>query len=245
MMAARGSLGLQLLVQDDRAEAAEWRMLAGGDIENARIRLFDRYRDLALAISRKEFARIGNLGLECSDTDQLAYEALLKAIDRYDSTRGVPFAGYAGTCIKGAIRNALPKTSEATALYSARKRIERDRLRSLKKAASKTDDSLGRLRELAVGIALGIILEEGGSAETIVDEDPSAYEAIAWQQMVGELDRKLALLPERERLVLEYHYRRDMQFTAIAQLLDLSKGRISQIHAQALGRLRKSLSKYR
>ena len=46
-------------------------------------------------------------------------------------------------------------------------------------------------------------------------------------------------------MILEMHYKKDVQFTEIAKLLGLSKGRISQLHAQALARLRATMSKFR
>ncbi|GAA4044803.1 sigma-70 family RNA polymerase sigma factor [Parerythrobacter jejuensis] len=248
MSSGGASRGLRLLMDEGRAEAAEWRHHAQQPTAQSRRALFDRYRNFALKVSGDEWRRIGDLGLDRGDTDQLAYEALLGAIDRFDPHKGVPFTAYARIRLRGTIRNALPKATEATAIYNAKKRIERDRLRSLKHAAdSSSDEPLELLRELAVGIAIGFMLEDAGEAglDVMPSADPSAYDAVSWQQLVGELNERLGALPDRERMILEYHYKQDIQFTEIAKLLGVSKGRISQIHSQALKRLRTLLSKFR
>lgn len=243
-----GSQGLRLLMQVERTEAAEWRRYTESPSTATRTKLFERYRNFALRLSSDEWKRIANLGLDRKDADQLAFEALLVAIDRFDPKKGVPFTAFVAKRICGAIRNGLPRATEANAQYNARKRTERDRLRSLEQAA-RLDASgpLELLRELAVGITIGFLIQEKSAAhlETIPGADPSAYDAISWQQLVLELDARIADLPERERLILEYHYKLDIRFTEIARLLDISKGRISQLHGQALKRLRTSLSKYR
>lgn len=247
-MASVGRHGLDLLVDAERAEAAEWRRHIEMPNEESRVALFDRYRPLALKVSGAEWSKCRGLGLDRCDTDQLAYEALLQAIDRFDPRKGVPFPPFVRPRIRGAIRNALPKAREANAHYGAKKRLERDRLRSLKVASEGVEaDPLEKLRELIIGVALGFMLEDASdsSLEIAAAADPSAYERAVWNQLLAELDRRLTDLPPRERLILQYHYRQDVSFTEIAKLLGVSKGRISQIHAQAMKRLRSQLSKFR
>jgi RNA polymerase sigma factor for flagellar operon FliA len=45
-------------------------------------------------------------------------------------------------------------------------------------------------------------------------------------------------LPPQDRMVLRSHYLQELPFDEIAAMLQLTKGRISQIHKQALQRLR-------
>lgn len=242
--------GLQLVVDPGREEAAAWRRHIERPDEFTRIALFDRYRPFALKTAKNEWMRCRDLGLDRGDADQLAYEALLQSIDRFDPRRGAPFTAYARLRIRGAIRNALPKAREVNAIYGAQKRMERDRLKSLKAAAAAAPeplDPIEALRELVVGVAIGFMLEE--TAEDALDDvesgDPSAYDSAVWNELLAELGERLEDLPAREKFILQYHYQQDVPFTEIAKLLGLSKGRISQLHAQAVQRLRKQLSKFR
>jgi RNA polymerase sigma factor for flagellar operon FliA len=49
-------------------------------------------------------------------------------------------------------------------------------------------------------------------------------------------------LPERERLVLTLYYYEELTLQEIGEILELTEGRISQIHLQAVSRLRAALS---
>ena len=240
----RAGRGLALIVDEHRVEAAIWRNHVNAPSPETRLALFEHYRPLARRLAHAEFHRLGGHGCERADFQQLATEGLLQAVDRFDASRGTHFAAYASLRIRGCIRNELAKASEAGAQYSYRKRIERDRLRSLRMAAKPGDDPLSLLAGLTVKIALGTLLEEPAAMDPdqLASGDPSAYETLAWNQLLDELDRRLGQLPKNEAIVLEQHYRHGVTFKQIAQLLGLSQGRISQIHAQGLERLRRRLA---
>ena len=79
----------------------------------------------------------------------------------------------------------------------------------------------------------GLVEPEDG-----IDRRPNAYESLAWRQLNAQLDREIDRLPEREAAIIRQHYENGVSFSQIAQLLDLSKGRVSQLHAHALAKLR-------
>jgi RNA polymerase sigma factor for flagellar operon FliA len=53
----------------------------------------------------------------------------------------------------------------------------------------------------------------------------------------------LNVLPDRERELIRRHYEDQVEFQQIAAEWGITKGRVSQLHAQALARLRKLLGK--
>ena len=79
------------------------------------------------------------------------------------------------------------------------------------------------------------------------DDDPdpsaSAYDTLAWRQTQQLLARAVGLLPEREAIVIVNHYEHGLSFVQIADLMGVSRGRISQLHHAALERLRRKISK--
>ncbi|WP_298303593.1 sigma-70 family RNA polymerase sigma factor [uncultured Erythrobacter sp.] len=249
MTALRSGDGLRLLIDDQREEAAEWRRLRSTAPGDARKALFARYREFTRRTALKEFGRIVGMGLESSDCVHEAYEALLASIERFDPDRGIAFTIYARPRIRGAIRNALAKATEARASFNARKRAERDRLTSLKRKnkTGSEEEQMEALREVVVGMALGFILEDNADEEAnnVASEAPSAFDGAAWKQMANALSEKLANLPDPEHSVMDYHYKQGLRFAEIASLLGLSRGRISQIHSKALARMRKSIAKFR
>lgn len=180
---------------------------------------------------------------ELGDVRHLAYEGLLQAIGRFDPARAVPFSAFARPRIAGNINNGLASMSEAAAQYSHLRRAERDRMRSLAPSPAAPDDALSELSGLASLIALGLILESRDplDPDELAADEPDAYESLAWRDMQERLSAAIARLGDREAYVLTQHYRNGVSFVQIAELLRLTKGRISQIHRGALNRLREIL----
>jgi RNA polymerase sigma factor for flagellar operon FliA len=174
------------------------------------------------------------------DFDQFACEGLLHAIDRYDPLRGVPFGAYARRRITGNIADGLSSMSEVDAQLSHRNRLEQERLRALAQTGA---DPLTTLSELAVGLALGLMLEGTGLIESTdaVDSRPNAYDSLAWRETQALLMSEVGKLPDNEAIVVRQHYDHGLAFAQIAQLMELSRGRVSQLHRAALERLRKRL----
>jgi RNA polymerase sigma factor for flagellar operon FliA len=239
--------GLDLLVDEHRVEAAMWRAHLDAPSANTRSSLFMRYMAFARRTAHDEWHRTGGHGFEREDFEQLANEGLLQAIDRFDAVREARFESYARHRIRGCILNGLSKASEASSQFSYRKRVERERLRSLRPKVESSLPVLEQLADLAVKVALGALLETRAEIEPdhIVCSAPTAFETLAWNQLCGEVDRRIAQLPHNEAFVLDRHYRHGLQFQQIAGLLGVSKGRVSQLHAQGLAKLRRYLSHQR
>lgn len=238
--------GLDLVVHPIRAEAALWRRLRfEADIE-CRETLFNRYVPLARAVAAAKFHQRRGRAAERSDCEHFAYEGLLQAIDRFDPLLGVPFSAYARRRILGSITDGLAKMSEVSAQISYRYRVEQERMRSLAPGkAAATEDALSALSDLAVGLAIGLMLE--GTAlmpANGVDTGPTAYETLEWREMQARLAAEVKKLPEKEAVIVRQHYHNGLSLAQIAELLDLSRGRISQLHRAALERLRKRIGAF-
>ena len=233
------SSGLGLLLVPPRVEASLWRRFRFEREFRCREQIFTQYRSLARAIARRQLRARPRNGVELNDMEQFAYEGLLVAIDRYDPLRGIPFGAFARRRIIGSIADGAARMNESDAHYSYRRRIETERLRSIAAEAGPADP-LDALADLAAGLAIGLMLEGTGLVEPEdgIDRRPNAYESLAWRQLNAQLDREIDRLPEREAAIIRQHYENGVSFSQIAQLLDLSKGRVSQLHAHALAKLR-------
>ena len=239
--------GLALIQQGPRVEAALWRRSRHEQDQDARIRLFEQHEALAKTIARAEFAKRRSLGFEFAEIRQLAFEGLMQAIDRFDADKGVPFSAFARLRIRGNVTDGLAKTSEAAAHFRYRQRAEKERLNSLSAAASDEANPLKQIAKLSALLAMRFMLEGHADlvADTTATTQPNAYDTLAWAQMQQRLGNLLHNLPERERFVLVQHYHNDRNFSAIAETLGLTKGRISQIHKASLLRLRSELERFR
>ncbi len=66
--------------------------------------------------------------------------------------------------------------------------------------------------------------------------DPS--QITSFKQIALQLSGVIKNLPEKERMVVALHYQEDLSFREVAYVMDLTPGRISQIHSQAMIRIR-------
>lgn len=227
-------------------EQSLWDASRDGSVA-AREQLFALYLPFARGLAGRQFRGRRGADLEFEDFLQLACAGLLEAMDRFDPALGVPFRGFATRRINGSMIDGLAKLSEVREQIGFRQRVRRERARGLapEDAASLSDtEAMEALAEMAVGLALGFMLEGTGlyqDGENAVVQ-PTAYDSLAWKDLVERLTGELARLPERERTILRLHYLDDVSFDQIAGLLRLSKGRISQVHKAALALLRKRIS---
>ncbi|KSB91874.1 hypothetical protein AS593_07570 [Caulobacter vibrioides] len=233
---------------DEVAEAELWRAFKQQGSAAAREALFDLHLAFAQQIARKHFLDRRGGGIELAELQQLASLGLIEALDGFDPERAVPFRGYARKRISGAILDGLSKLSEAREQASLRNRARRDRVSSLSPTpAAEGRNALDELIELATGLAIGFMLED---TSLFVDEEqparqPSAYDSLAWKQTAGRMLKEVERLPERERAIIRRHYLAGMPFEEVADLMGLTKGRVSQIHRAALALLRKRLANAR
>jgi RNA polymerase sigma factor for flagellar operon FliA len=239
MSRGAATTGLDIVAHPARVEAALWRRLRFESELLCREQLFNRYRNLARGIARRQAGARPDHGVEIGDFEQFAYEGLLHAIDRFDPLRGIPFAAFARRRIIGSIADGAARMNEVDAQYSHRRRSENERLRSLG-ANGSDQDPLQQLAALASGLAIGLMLEGTSLIELAggADHRPNAYDSLAWRELQSILIDAVAHLPEREAIIVRQHYENGMSFTQIALLLGVTKGRVSQLHRAAVERLR-------
>lgn len=179
-------------------------------------------------------------GVEFEEFHQYALTGLIEAVDRFDPERGVAFAAYAGHRIRGAVLNGIALYSEQQQQISARARMREERFQQLlEEVAAAEQDPFLHLVEMAVGTAIGYMLEDSA----MYQEEGGAYEHNIYrsrelQDLARVLDGLLHTLPAVEQQVMRLHYFQQVRFDEIARSMGLTKGRISQIHHQALGRMR-------
>jgi RNA polymerase sigma factor FliA len=232
----------------DAPERDLWTSLRTDRSKLARERLFDSYSKFAAGVAWRYFRRYSYGDIDIADVRQLGFAGLLEAIDRFDPGKGVPFKAFAAYRITGCIRDGVAHMTEMREQISWRQRMRRERIKSLegdRPVPSGSADTLTALADVAIGLALGFMLEDTGMIA--IEDDPSpalatAYESPEWRQLVGRLEAGLSLLPDREALILKYHYIDGLSFDQVASLLVLSNARISQLHKAALTTLRKRLA---
>jgi RNA polymerase sigma factor FliA len=95
---------------------------------------------------------------------------------------------------------------------------------------------------LTVGLAIGLMLEEpaGNRADESLEANP--YSATELSQMRERVRALVEQLPPREREIVRQHYYEQREFQEVAANLGVTKGRVSQLHARALQRIREGVN---
>jgi RNA polymerase sigma factor for flagellar operon FliA len=233
---------------DPEEEAGLWAELACGRGADARTRLIEMHLPFARIMAAKLYAGRYHDEIEFAEYMQFATVGLIECVDRYDLSHGATFRTYAARRIEGAILNGLESASERHEQAAFRRRLRKDRLDSLRDeaAASGTAALFESLARVAVGLALGYILEDSGMFSD--GDRPGAddtYRSLELKQLGSRVRALVDELPERERKVIRYHYLQAVPFEAIAAMLGVTKGRVSQLHRRAMDRLRDETRKVR
>ena len=177
---------------------------------------------------------------------------LLDAIKRYEPRPGLNFEAYARFRITGAIYDSCRENDILP-------RNQRDKLSAVESTIRRLEQELGRSpSEQEIADACDLTLEEfHGTLDkmigiTAIDDVPEHLLPIAegadpsditaYRQMAGQLSQLVRNLPEKERMVVALHYQEDLSFREVAYVMDLTPGRISQIHTQAMLRIRAQLN---
>lgn len=225
---------------DDLPEEELWERVAGD--RSARDEIFSRYEGFAGAIARR-YRR----GTERADVDQVAYMALVGAIDRFDPARGVKFSTFAGKTISGELKKFLrdtawaikvPRSLKESVLYVTK---ERNRLNQelgrtpttaeISQVTGLTDQEVEEAIE--AGQAFGAtsldapIGEDSGATigDMISDDAGALIDAERWWM----IEPLLTELPERDQQVLHMRFFEDMSQSEIAKVIGVSQMQVSRI----------------
>jgi RNA polymerase sigma factor for flagellar operon FliA len=228
--------------QPPHEEPSLWAAARAGDA-HARGRLIETYLPFARIMAAKLYAARVDHDIEFEDYLQYATVGLIESVDRFDPAFGTLFKTFAAHRIQGAISNGLEQSSEKRTQVATRRRLAAER-RDSAAAALDVDgaDLFQQLADVAVGLALGFALETAGDDAVADDNGPlQPYGALEMAQLRSRLHALVAGLPQRERLVIKSHYLHHVPFNLIADTMGITKGRVSQIHRNALDQLRKAM----
>jgi RNA polymerase sigma factor for flagellar operon FliA len=186
-------------------------------------------------------------------------EGLLDAMKKYDPSKQAAFATYAQFRIRGAILDRLRGMDWVS-------RSVRQKAGVLEKTYRKLEGQLGRpAREEEVAEALGLDLPglhallaevgqmslfsledlglEAGQERTAIEraaegDDADPMTALLTRERAGLVAEAIGRLPEKERTVLALYYHEGITMKEVGAVLGLTESRVSQLHAQALLRMR-------
>ncbi len=194
------------------------------------------------------------IGVE--DLISVGLQSLVESARRFDPSRGLKFKTMAEHRIRGAMLDEIrsmdwvPRSvrEKQSDLQSVRKALEKELGREpqeeeLARRMGLSDEAMAQLLwEVDTHPTLSLddfLSPEESEGESLGDrlpetreEDPLAH--LIRVDAVERLTKALDALPEKQRLVLTLYYYEELTMKEVAQVLEVSESRVSQIHAQAL-----------
>ncbi len=208
-----------------------------------------------LPLVRHLARRYSDRGEPLDDLVQVGTIGLLKAVDRYDPERGVPFSAFAVPTVLGEIRRHFRDRGWAVRVPRRLQELSR----ALADARTALTQELGRaptVAELAerAQVDEDAVLEgmESAGAYTTVPLDtgegeaPGTWLATDDDGLRGVEDREalrplLARLPPRERRIIVLRFVRGMSQSQIAEEVGISQMHVSRLLARTLASMRDEL----
>jgi RNA polymerase sigma factor for flagellar operon FliA len=161
--------------------------------------------------------------LDERDYFQYGIEGLSEAIDRFDPDYGTKFETYAIQRIRGKILDELRKIQIKPRPDGTSTRNE----------SFYTTVSLNRSNDDEDGYTLGEVVPSEMDSPAVVTEKNEAKSLLA--AAIKQLD-------ERDRIILSLYYYEDLSYKEIAQLMNITISRVSQVHTKIINQLKAKLT---
>jgi RNA polymerase sigma factor for flagellar operon FliA len=201
--------------------------------------------------------------IDIEDLMNVGVIGLIQAVDRYDPKRDNKFMTYAVFRIRGAVLSELRSRDFLS-------RANRRKIRELESIHLKLEQKLGReVDDFEIAQELGVDIDQvhrtkqlssisfisfeelGFSSKDekeklinyLVDSEEDALALTRLKELKSAVARAIEQLPEKERLVISLYYLDELTMKETGKVLNVTESRVSQIHSQAVMRLRAKLKK--
>lgn len=220
------------------------------------------YAPLIRFVAQRIASRLPS-NIDIDDLISAGVIGLMDAIEKYDPSRDNKFKTYAEFRIRGAILDELRSQDWVP-------RSVRDKAKKIERTYAELEQRFGRaVTDTEISDALGINLEEyydmvaKVKAVTLLSVDdltvPYQHERKSlldclensssknpFTQLKSKSVRRILMdnideLPEKQKLVLSLYYYEDLNLKEIGKILEVTESRVSQLHTQAVEKLRSKL----
>lgn len=192
------------------------------------------------------------------DLIQSGVVGLIEAMQKFNANQGASFETYAGIRIRGSMLDEIRKGDWTPRSVYRKSRAVSD-------AINKVESRVGReARDEEIAEEMGVtlkeyhhILQDTNSAQLLSVDQPD-HEELSEGRMTSQnlspfgelaesgfqqaLINEISNLPDKEKLVMSLYYDEELNLKEIGEVLEVSESRVSQIHSQAVKRIRSRMA---
>ncbi|PCC14573.1 RNA polymerase sigma factor FliA [Pseudoalteromonas sp. JB197] len=198
--------------------------------------------------------------VQLDDLIQSGMIGLIEASKNFDATKGASFETFAGIRIRGAMLDEMRRGDWAPRSVYRKSRQVMQVISELEyslnrepkdsEVAQKLEITLEQYHQILTDVNSSKIL---GIEDLGIDEDvitpvghdlalDKPFNNVKNERFNESLLNAIKSLPERDAMVLSLYYNDEMNLKEIGQILDVSESRVSQIHGQAMIKLKAKIN---
>jgi RNA polymerase sigma-B factor len=214
--------------------------------------ILEKYLYIAEIVAKKFVGR----GVEFDDLFQVASLALVKALDRYESNRGVKFASFATPTLVGEIKNYFRDKTRMIRISRResemiRKMDDAKGLLAARHGHSATPEQMAEYLGLSVERVLELMEAQSAGYAASLDNYIALNEDTKFIKLVGTTDNAYEKIEDRdflaycfehlndiEKQVIQQRYENDLSQREVAAMLGVSQMYISRIERRILVKFR-------
>ena len=195
--------------------------------------------------------------VEIEDLIQIGMYGLVTAAQNYVVKEGVSFASYAGIRIRGEIVDHLRRNSNLCRTTIQMQQKYNSSFEKLSKQLQREPKNSEIAKDMGLEASELDNWEQAFAANThqsldsVYDEfsiwfasnDQSPEDELSDTELRQNLVEALKTLPEREAMLVQLYYVEELNVYEIAEVLEITTGRVSQIKKSAISRLREFIQK--
>ena len=195
--------------------------------------------------------------VEIEDLIQIGMYGLVTAAQNYVVKEGVSFASYAGIRIRGEIVDHLRRNSNlcrTTIQMQQKYNASHEKLSRQLQREPKNNEiakDMGLEESELDNWEQAFAANTHQSLDSVYDEfsiwfaseDQSPEDELSETELRKNLVEALKTLPEREAMLVQLYYVEELNVYEIAEVLEITTGRVSQIKKSAVSRLREFIQK--
>jgi len=229
-----------------------------GDIDSKN-EILIHYGYLVRWIVRRMMPKYNNFN-EYDDLVSCGMLGLIDAVDKFNFEHGVKFETYAFPRIRGEILdymrsqdwaspslrkkiNAITNAYEAFESKNPGKLVDQQVADSLEMPVEQVHKILNQAHMFNVVNFEDALSAGGAEADVRTQEDNSPEEELLKKEKKKIIADVIDELPEKERLVVTLYYYEGLLLKEIADMLEVTESRVSQIHSKVLSKMRVKLER--
>ncbi|MBC3764982.1 RNA polymerase sigma factor FliA [Neptunicella marina] len=224
-------------------------------------KLVEQHASLVKRIAHHLMVRLPS-SVQVDDLIQAGMIGLLEAAKNFDGSKGASFETYAGIRIRGAMLDDIRKGDwtprsvhkNNRAIAEAIAWVEKDTGRDAKdnEVAEYMNVTIDEYHQMLAEVNAGRIIgiEDLGVTEDVITTERNSgidepFDDVLQGAFQKSLAQAITTLPEREAIVLSLYYDEELNLREIGEVLEVSESRVSQIHSQAMLRLKNRMKSWR